>query len=274
VLVVENGNHRELHQGNGEYITRMFGENARCVMVDTTDPLKTADALKSSIRHCITAACKHIVVDITAFTRESLLILYGLLMSDPVKAHVTFVYATAKEYSVGEPLESKWLSRGVADVRSVLGYPGELLPTKKCHLIVLVGGFEHERVTELIRQCEPSVISLGYSRSSDVNGAWLQNECDRNFDIIKAIYRDAYDFAFPWEDPFGTKDAILKQRIVAPDHNLIVSSFSTKISVIGVAMAAVSDPSMQICYAEASLYNSRNYSSPGDTFYSFDVKCG
>jgi len=256
---------------NGVYLAQCFTGEVQRVMMDTADPLKTADNLQQAIAECEELHPKQIVVDITTFTRESLLILFKLLLPYARNSQVLFLYAPAKEYSVGEEPENKWLSRGVADVRSVLGYPGELLPTRKEHLIVLVGGFEHDRAAELIGRREPSVISLGYSRSDVPSRAKHQAETEQSFEMVRAIYRDAHEFTFHCHEPYKTRDAILQQREVAPDHNVIVSPFNTKISTIGAAMAASQDMSIQLCYAEAELYNSRNYSVPGDTFCLFGL---
>ena len=69
------------------------------------------------------------VIDATTFTRESLLILVRFLkQSLKTSDSVQFLYAPAKEYSIGTQYEDKWLSRGIREVRSVLGYPGDFLP--------------------------------------------------------------------------------------------------------------------------------------------------
>ena len=44
-------------------------------------------------------------------------------------------------------LEAKWLSRGIGEVRSILGYSGTLKPSRSNLLIVIVG-YEYERAGE------------------------------------------------------------------------------------------------------------------------------
>ena len=43
---------------------------------------------------------------------------------------------------------------------------------------------------------------------------------------------------------------------------------NTKISTLGAAMVALEDESIQVCYAQADVYNANNYSTPGGTFLS------
>lgn len=99
----------------------------------------------------------HIVIDITAFTREILLILLRIItipfVSD--KADITLVYMPAKCY------QKDWLTKGVRDIRPVLGYSGLLSPSKKSLLVILTG-FEEERIHTIINAFEPSNILLGH----------------------------------------------------------------------------------------------------------------
>ncbi len=272
VLIIENEDYRDLHVANATYLLERFGDTAETVMLNTGDPIRTADNLQRAVERCGQCRPGQIVVDVTTLTKESLLILFGLLVRQAGDSQVLFLYSPASDYSVGDPPENKWLSRGVVDVRSVLGYPGELLPTRVDHLILLVGGFEHDRAIDMIGQCEPRLISLGYSHTSDPSRLEQQEASRRSFRMVRAIYGDAREFAFDCHNPYRTRDAILKQRRLDPDANTIVSTFNTKISTIGAAMAATEDRSIQLSYAQAEIYNIRHFSSPGDTYYLFHLR--
>ena len=62
----------------------------------------------------------------------------------------------------------KWLSKGVKEIRSVLGFPGEILPSRKNHLIVLTG-YEYERAKTIIDILQPYSLALGFGEASNVN---------------------------------------------------------------------------------------------------------
>lgn len=266
-VIAENQNHLALHGQNAEYLLRQFPK-AEKAMLDTSNPIKTADALLHGLRNMPTAPPKSVVVDVTTFTHEAVLILFRLLKARDMLPRTLFLYCCAKSYSGDDPPEKKWLSRGVGQVRSVLGYPGKMRPSRKLHLIVLTG-FEVERVSELIRRYEPSVISLGYADSPEPHAALHQPSNSASLAQLRAIHGPAMEFSFDCYDPGKTKLAILDRAKATPEHNIVVAPLSTKLSTIGAALAASESEDIQICYAQALIYNHQNYSVPGDACYIF-----
>ncbi|HWM93282.1 MAG TPA: hypothetical protein VN493_21140 [Thermoanaerobaculia bacterium] len=268
-LVAENENHRELHGDNARYLMDRFGSSAVPVMLDTGKPLKTADSLSAALEKCALSEPRNLCVDVTTFTHEGFLILFSLLKRNFNPDIVKYLYSSAREYSIGDPVDKKWLSKGIGEVRSVLGYPGEMLPSRKLHLIVLVG-FEHERVRELITRYEPSVISLGYG-DSDEPGAETHHAANKHgFEMVKALFGEANEFTFSCYEPLETKSAIERQMRLSPECNVVVAAMNTKPSTIGAALAALENEAIQLCYAQALLYNYQHYSTPGSHCYIFD----
>ena len=82
-----------------------------------------------------------VVIDITTFTIEVLLILIKLLSSEIFvnTLNVFFVYTPAESYSNND--KNIWLTKGIRDIRSVLGYSGMHSPSKQL-LLILLSGFE------------------------------------------------------------------------------------------------------------------------------------
>jgi len=262
VLIAENENHIDLHGDNAGYLQGRFSSRFDPVMLDTSKPLKTADSLEAALRKWVGDKHKRVVVDITTFTREALLILFRLLHDRFPQADVRYVYARAAEFDPGAPKEEKWLSKGVEEVRSVLGYPGELLPSRRLHLIVLVG-LEHERATELIRAYEPSMISLGYAQQAEGD----LDPDKLGFNRVSAVFGAADRFTFERHDPLHVK-AVIEERVAShKDSNVVIAPMNTKASTLGAALVAMDNPEVQLCYAQASVYNYRNYSKPGDHAY-------
>ena len=182
---------------------------------------------------------------------------------------VYFLYAHAKEYSVGDQHEYKWLSKGIHEVRSVLGYPGNLLPSRRNHLIILVG-FEDERALSLIRECEPGRISLGLGDSPETGFDSHKNTNEYRLDRLKYFLAESTsDFIFKAYDAEATRRILLEQVHSTPDMNTIIAPMNTKISALAAATVALENKAIQICYAQANIYNFDRYSLPDKDFYLF-----
>jgi hypothetical protein len=244
-----------------------FGEKAVECHLDSSNPITTSDALKDSLEAVIQgdrAQC--VLVDVTTFTHESLLILVKLLQ-ELVKPHDTpfFVYTSAEEYSVGLEDEDKWLSKGVADVRSVLGYPGRTVPSLPTHLVVLTG-YEHDRALRLIEVFEPDYISLGFGKPGTATSKKHQDANEHFCRLLEkalSFYeRQAVEFTFSCCEPIDAKAAILEVARARDRSNVVVAPMNTKMSTLGAALAVREDESIQICYAQAEHYNFGAYSSP------------
>lgn len=274
-LVARNARLGALVDPNAERLRSLFGERAEDVMLDFCDPLATADSLGDAFRAIVRTAPQTFLVDITTFTHEQLLILLRLLSFRlQKKDKVLCAYTCAAEYSANSArLEEKWLSKGVADVRSVLGYPGEYMPSRKAHMVVLAG-YEHERASKLIEVYEPSLISLGHDKAGSSTDP-KHYEPNRRFHALvresAARYALVEDFEFPCNDPWGTKEAILRQLATHLGYNAVVAPMNTKISTVGSALATLEDDTIQLCYAQALQYNYRGYSRPGETCHLFEL---
>jgi hypothetical protein len=241
------------------------------VPLHTERPLKTADSLQQAVGGSVRELPQTYLVDITTFTHEALLILLKLLQLKvkPVDS-VTFVYTAALEYSVGDKQDNKWLSKGIGEIRSVLGYPGKMVPTQKLHLVILAG-FESERAERFIEEYEPNVVSLGLGDpDSSTNPAHspVNRAMHRR---VAAQHKDGVTFMFSCSDPMETRTAIQDRIRQVPDHNVLIAPMNTKLSTVGAALVAFEDDSVQLCYATAHQYNESNYSKPDTNCYLFTV---
>ena len=156
-------------------------------MVDSADPVLTTVNVVAAMSRCREAGSMRFVLDITAFTHEALLILFrvcDVALAD--SSIVDFVYATAKEYSVGDRPPDKWLSKGISEVRSVMGYPGGFVPSRASHLVILAG-FEDHRALSLVRELEPSLVTIGYGDRSEKGTAAHQDTNQKNVARIRSL---------------------------------------------------------------------------------------
>lgn len=271
-VIAFNRDFVEHSQQHIDVLRSRFVGKCKEMELDTNDPIKTADSIADGLADACMNGGNRIVFDITSFTRESLLIAvkYVVDHASPNDS-LEFLYANASKYSVGDASEDVWLSKGIREVRSILGYPGDIVPSKRIHLVVLVG-FEDERALSLIRECEPSRISLGLGDEAEEATRPHQDTNVARLQRLKSVLSACEEFTFKGYDADATKIAIKEQIAKASGFNTIVAPMNTKISTLGAAAVALENESVQICYAQPNRYNCARYSLPGSDFYHFKIE--
>lgn len=273
-ILIEHNNPSATQNLYTQELLKLFKNKTEHILIDRSNPILTADRLHSALSSMKHKSPMTLLVDITTFTHESLLIFIFLLRIHFKKSDkIYFGYTNAHEYSLGEPVENKWLSKGVAEVRTVLGYSGNIISSKKMHLIILVG-YEHERASRLIQILEPSVISLGYGRAISSTSAKNMDANLKYHELVRiaaSTYEGVINFEFSCNDPYSTKSAIIEQANISDKYNVVVAPMNTKITTMGAALSALDMDNIQLCYAQAMNYNYNYYSSPGDKCYLFEL---
>jgi hypothetical protein len=262
-----------------EKLIRSAGENHSVVKLDLDSPVSTGNAISRAITlRLLEIGSGCIFVDTTTFTHEQLLILLRIFHQIRPQKKVFFGYVGAESYSTNTDSDHVWLSRGVSQVRSVLGYPGKLVPSKKLHLIVLVG-FEHERAEAVIERFEPARLTLGIGEFGQSVSATHHATNQRFFDEVKNFVDQTQltqtsvtTFAFSCIDPFKARDNILALVSESQDYNVVVCPMNTKISTVGAGLAALQNKDIQIAYARAIQYNEVGYSTPSDHATIFEIQ--
>ncbi len=271
VAVAFNENYKGYVEGNLRRIAGRY-ENPVVCTLRTDDPVFSADSIDGMLAEVWQSADSfRVVVDITAFTREALLILLqGLQRRAGASDDIYMVYTAASEYDVGNP-DNKWLSQGIREVRSILGFPGNLRPSRPTHLIVMVG-FEHDRTVQLITECEPTFVSLGVADVMDTAARSHEPANRSSVATIRSLLaRPLREFEFSAYDPWLAASTLREQARLVQDANVIIAPMNTKVSTIGAGLIALTDPAIQLCYAEADIYNYDAYSTPGDTIFGFPL---
>jgi hypothetical protein len=254
-----------------EQLKAMFGDRGSIASVATENPLTVADQLQRELQLFKQRPTNTFAIDITSFTHESLLIVLRVLWEHMRPSDKVFcLYNGATDYSTGLPADQKWLTKGVGEIRSVLGYPGRIIPTRKIHLIVLVG-FETERAERIIAAYEPSELSLGYGSPLESISLPLHKLNKRFHKKLSDRYKNVADFTFSCEDAIAAKAAVQKRVESRDGFNVFIAPMNTKISTVGVALAALENPAIQLCYATAEQYNFEAYSTPSSECYLFEV---
>lgn len=275
-VVFTNKDNQEKSESNLDTIRRLFAEKSQIVELILSSPISVADRMEETIKYLEkTCELRKVFIDITTFTHETLLILLAIFKEKFPGIQVVCGYVNAREYSYDyDDQKDKWLSRGIGEIRSVLGYSGILKPSQKNLLMVIVG-YEYERAVRIIETVEPDFLSLGYGLASDSTTEKNRGANEHYTQLIKQMatyYDEILDFQVPCNDPYKAYQAIREQvERVGLDKNIIIVPMNNKISTIGAAMVAFEKPEIQICYAPALIYNYSAYSVSGDRCYIFDL---
>ncbi len=262
------------NQENIDAICKQLQKN-QIKEINIEDPVSIADGMTDIVRMLINKGIHSIVVDISTFTHEALLILLRLLYDNKQKFEsVLCLYNGASKYSGGDSPDKIWLSKGCRDVRNVIGYPGLLKPSAKNHLIVLTG-YETERATRLIEILEPDLLSLGDGNEpTDVNHEEAMRYFKKKFDEWKNSFQgvNSESFTFSCRDVEKSIEALNNVISHKPNENHIIVPLNTKLSTVATAIVALQNPSIQVCYAIPEMYNAQKYSEPSDNITIIDLK--
>jgi hypothetical protein len=211
-----------------------------------------------------------IVIDLTSLSHELLCVLVAILKQANRLENSTLCYTGAGKYSHNTKPDEMWLSRGVHSIRSILGFPGEMLPSKPLHLVLMMG-FEVERALEVIVRYEPDALSLGMGdREQSVSEVHFNNNLvffNKLNDFIKEqelVNSELKKFDFSCVDPFKTKEALEKHLSEYHAWNTVICPLNTKLSTVGAALLCFDKPEYQLCYSQPIEYNISGYASAGE----------
>jgi len=261
VVVVYNETYDSEVSGNRGRLKGKWGKKCEILTVSSDDPLLSFDNLFRRLKLDVETP-QHVLIDITTVTHETVMMLYQIASLCFQKTDtVEFIYATADDYSMGQDKPQKWLSKGINEIRSVVGYPGRIVPSKSNHLIVLLG-FEEYRALSIIRELEPSLISIGYGDSEDESTGPHQETNEKKVQRLRSLVGDVNKFVFSCYDPLSAEATLAD--LVAKNSNL-----NPKLSTLGAAQVATKNDDIQLCYAQPTNYNSKEYSKPGTQYYIF-----
>ncbi|UJX39285.1 hypothetical protein K9F62_11140 [Desulfovibrio sp. JY] len=234
------------------------------ISLKNSDPVFTAkkiyNSVAASIEHNLNS---NILVDITTFTREALLILWKVL-SQLNKNYTSCCVV----YNASSSFNPPWISMGIESIRSIIGFPGDILPTKGDCLII-IPGFEVERAQKIIEQCEPALIRVAISSAAcSINEELFSFAQKYLIEIFSEKLEDDATFFIDLTNPFSASKSLEKEaRKYSDKYNTIIVPLNTKLSTIGAGMCCLANKNMQILYAQASVYNYNNFFQPSDDYY-------
>lgn len=272
VLICHFSENYSKAEANLNKLQGLFSSKNEIVYLSKSKPLLNYDTLFDLFSQ---KQNKNILFDISTFTRENILIILQLFRQKPFKDKtLTLCYNPSDKYSnfVKGEYENVWLSKGVQNIRSIVGYSGDFSPIKELMLIVLVG-FESERAQILINNFEPNKLYIGKSPVINSQNEDLAATNQYNFDKLIAFNSNSIEFNFSCVDIDTTKRelmTIIEENI--DKYNIVISPMNNKLSTLAVASIAFRFPEVQICYAATNQYNIEAYSSPMDFVYIVDSR--
>jgi hypothetical protein len=252
------------------------------------DSLKSTDIIMDCLDKIIAERkIQNVLIDVTTFTHEMTLILLWLFKEKYTKINITFSYSNAGDYNPNtnsyegdeeRKKSDKWLSKGIDEIHSVLGYPGKLLPARSTHLVIVVG-YEYDRALSIISEMEPSSLSLAFGKSDSTTTTDKHRGARENFE---SVARDSLSF-LPQEkrltfdiscnNPKTAKteleEHLYSKKEIIGDKNIVIFAMNNKVSTLGVGLLALENKNIQLCYAPALIYNYVDYSSLGNDCYLF-----
>jgi hypothetical protein len=268
VFVFQNTNFNVEIEKNATEIKYLYN-NAVTVDTKINDPLLTDAKIKEVISLLIKNNIKNIIIDITTFTHEMLLVLLMNIYNKKQQfENIVCLYLGAKDYSINEQTTEKWLSKGCKQIRSVVGYPGKLIPGYPLCLIVLVG-YEHERAAIMIEEIEPEYLVLGKGIPSDESLTHPSHKAPmlhfqnllENF-ISRRSETSFFDFSCSdLKSSYENLKCEISKRVGV---NHIIIPLNTKISTLATGIVALNNKNIQICYGEPDTYNFEGYSTPDE----------
>lgn len=242
------------------------------ISLDSTRQIQNAIKINDILDIKLKNSVETVLLDTTTFTHETLLALFRLISFKKSSFKNLYIsYVGAKDYSLNEPIPSKkWLSKGISDIRTIMGYPGVMSPARKNHLVVLFG-FEEERTNSLIDHLQFESVSLGFGRqSSSISDQHYDLNYKRHCELMKK-YTHAKKFDLDLTDPFKAKKDIENYLSVFTGDNIVIAPMNNKLSTIGASLFAIDNPRVQLIYAKAIEYNAIDYSKPMDEVYLYHI---
>lgn len=227
--------------------------------LDNSDPKTIADSLVDYFSDLDCFAYKpNLVVDISSFTRETMLIIQKFIdLNKESFSEICFFYRKAKV--------SDLLSDGILSVRSVIGYMGDFDPNKPIHLIVL-SGFEYERAKGIIDIIEPSKISIGLGAKGESITEKMFEKNSIFTNKLMAYYSrdDLHIFEHSLIDYVKAKNKLHEIVDLYSGFNVVIAPLNNKISTFAAGMLGIEREEVQLCYSQMGNYNVSNYSIPID----------
>ena len=214
---------------------------------------------------------KAIILDISCMPRDLIGMLIYLLnqLRDNFRSiYIAYVTVPESGYATQNPdleEDDQWLSKGVASVRSIIGYPGVFRTERSSHLVALAG-HEFERLYSIAEFVEPNKLTVGgeCKTSSTARGAYEKSEEVANRLKARIPVKEIVDISFSASSIEQVVHYLSQLDLSFEDENITLAAMNTKISFVGASLFSLQNRSIRMVYAVPSEYNARYSNGVGD----------
>lgn len=240
-----------------------FSKCTKDIKTSLESPRNIISAMHKYIsRETINFENKCITIDITTFPRQELLLLLRYMKMLNPNGKMRILYTKPQGYG-------EWLSKGFKGVITFPSFAGTQIPGRKKLLIILTG-FEEERMQKLWEEHEPSktILIIGNPPTSNEFLAINKLKSSMLLNISKYVFEEQA----PANDPFKffeVMENILNEH--KKNYNIFVSPLNTKIQTVGLFLLFEKYNWFQITIALPNDYNVESYSSGQDEIYEFYI---
>jgi hypothetical protein len=253
----------QTYQNSGDLRGR-FGECYKEVAIDNDDSLTNTDKMLAAILELADENDQtNLLVDITTFTRECLMIFTNILFQNRSRFNaIDFLYTPA------EKMSRDWLTKAFENTRAVVSYSGVFSSSLPLHLI-LIAGFETERARHIINDYEPDYITIAFgNKFESTNNDYFDRNKKLALDLQSSLgYRVEQLLEIPLLSPSSIADKLGTHISKNKQSNTVIAPLNNKISTVGSALTAIRNPAIQLCYSRALVYNTDHYSEPSTVCY-------
>ena len=284
---------REFLGGDGEtgnvYLANVIEQNIRNrnnvaafkeLGITRIDPLKRLDSRdlwRWTWRTIGAVPDGDIIVDITCFPRELLgMILFAISLRRRRFGKVTVWYVGAPDGGYATlnpslPVSQRWLSRGVHEIRSVIGYPGEFSGERVGHLIALAG-HEEDRMMEIVKYVEPRRLSIGGGQLGSATSGGADEYSRSVVEKLRAKVPkpNLRGIGFRSDSVDDVYERLGELEIDYARENVTLAAMNTKIAFVGAALFALRERRVRVMYAVPDRYNAAYCQGVGSRFR-FDI---
>lgn len=184
------------------------------------------------------------IVDITTMPREVIWITIDLLLMK--NKTLKYIYNRPESYN------TDWLSRDPAKPRLVYKLAGEAKLGART-VLVIIAGYDVDRVKQLIRSFEPKSVLLGLQegdqfKNVEKNIIPTENEFRKETDV-RIFKLDAY------KKDHGLDNILTIVKPLLKDYNIVMSSLGPKPSAIALYKIHQTYPTIGLAYAPSREFN-------------------
>jgi hypothetical protein len=141
-----------------------------------------------------------------------------------------------------------------------------VLRSNRPTVLVVLTGFEPDRVTKIVEEHSPDKVLLGFGNPPTKQSFLERNIAEQRKVVFSKQAIEEFEFpANSIEECYNCLDKILAGCLSI--NNIILAPMSTKLSTIGAFITVEKHPEIQLTYCVPGEYNTEDYSRGKSTIF-------